>query len=239
MSLCYMFQGGRVILVGGERVPDRAEIPAELLARAVNSGLVDHDGGDDLWAELPDDCEIPAGFAACERRTCWTTAGEEQFFRIGKAFHYMDWRRTHKFCGKCGGKCGFDESEWAMRCERCGELTYPIICPAIIVCVERDGKILMGHGVNFPPGRYSVLAGFVEPGENLEQCVEREVYEESKIRVKNIKYFGSQPWAFPRSLMLGFTAEWESGEIQADGKEVSDIGWFSPDALPEYTHSTL
>ena len=187
MSLCYMFHKGRVILAGGGRVPERGEVPDCLAARFVNSGLVDRDGADDVWAELADECEIPAGFEAQERRTCWTTAGEEQFFRIGKAFHYMDWERTHKFCGRCGAANVFDDGEWAMRCTKCGELIYPVICPAIIVCVERDGKILMGHGVNFPPGRYSVLAGFVEPGESLEECVAREVYEETKIRVKKRK----------------------------------------------------
>ena len=234
MSLCYMFHKGRVILAGGGRVPERGEVPDCLAARFVNSGLVDRDGADDVWAELADECEIPAGFEPCERRTCWTTAGEEQFFRIGKAFHYMDWERTHKFCGRCGTANVFDDKEWAMRCPRCGELIYPVICPAIIVCVERDGKILLGHGVNFPPGRYSVLAGFVEPGESLEECVAREVYEETKVRVKNVKYFASQPWAFPRSLMLGFTAEWESGEICPDEGEIEDAKWFAPDEIPEY-----
>ena len=121
-----------------------------------------------------------------------------------------------------------------MRCPGCGELISPAICPAIIVCVGRDGKILLGHGVNFPPGRYSVLAGFVEPGESLEECVAREVYEETKVRVKNVKYFASQPWAFPRSLMLGFTAEWESGEICPDEGEIEDAKWFAPDEIPEY-----
>ena len=116
MSLCYMFHKGRVILAGGGRVPERGEVPDCLAARFVNSGLVDRDGADDVWAELADECEIPAGFEPSERRTCWTTAGEEQFFRIGKAFHYMDWERTHRFCGRCGAANVFDDREWAMRC---------------------------------------------------------------------------------------------------------------------------
>lgn len=234
MSLCYMFRNGRVILDGGGRVPEAGEVPPSLMERAVSSGLVDRDGGSDLWAEIDGGAALPDGFSERERRSCWAELGEEQFFRVGKAFHYMDWRRTHRFCGRCGAENVFDEKEWAMRCTKCGELAYPVICPAIIVCVERGGKILLGHGVNFPPGRYSVLAGFVEPGESLEQCVAREVYEESKIRVKNIKYFASQPWAFPRSLMLGFTAEWESGEICPDRTEVSDVRWFAPEEIPDY-----
>lgn len=233
MSLCYIFQKDRVVLDAEGRVPDCRDLPPSLSSRFVNAGSVDREGGD-TWAELDAGCAIPEGFSARERRTCWTTAGEEQFFRIGKAFHYMDWQRTHKFCGKCGAANIYDVEERAMRCPACGELVYPVICPAIIVRVEREGKILLGHGANFPPGRYSVLAGFVEPGESLEECVAREVYEETKIRVKNIKYFGSQPWPFPRSLMLGFTAEWESGEIGADGREVTDAGWFAPGEIPEY-----
>lgn len=234
MSLCYIFQNGKIILTADGRVPERGEC-AELRRGVINRGLLDKEEPDgDLWAELSPETELCAGMDACERRVSWTSVGEEQFFRIGKAFHYMDWQRTHRFCGKCGAPAHFDASELAMRCERCGELYYPVICPAVIVCVEKEGRILLGHGVNFPKGRYSVLAGFVEPGESLEECVAREVYEESNIRVKNIKYFMSQPWAFPRSLMLGFTAEWAEGEIKPQLSELTDVRWFAPDEIPDY-----
>ena len=234
MSFYYIFLRGRIVLRENGSVP-RQDKAACLESFLVNSGYVDKNGETpDRWGELDENFSLPEGFSAFERRGCWTVVGEEQFFRIGKAFHIMDWQRLHKFCGRCGAENVYDASEGAMRCKKCGELFYPVIAPAVIVCVEKEGKILLGHGVNFPAGRYSVLAGFVEPGENLEECVRREVWEEAHIKLKNIKYFASQPWPFPRSLMLGFTAEWESGEICPDTSEVTDVRWFAPDEIPEY-----
>ena len=263
MSFYYIFQNGKIILKENGAIPEATDA-GKFRKNFLNSGCVDKEDNaahaadasaglppeeiydvragrgqgaarvGDRWAELDTEAALPEGFAACERRGCWTAVGEEQFFRIGKAFHIMDWQRLHKHCGRCGAANLFDPAEGAMRCPSCGELFYPVISPAIIVCVEKEGKILLGHGVNFPAGRYSVLAGFVEPGESLEECVAREVYEESRIRVKNIRYFNSQPWPFPRSLMLGFVAEWESGDICPDTTEVTDVRWFAPGEIPEY-----
>lgn len=234
MSFYYMFLNGKIVLKRDGTLPHVQDVQS-FKPYFVNSGYVDKQHRDgDQWVELSADAPVPEGFSLCERRTSWTVAGEEQFFRIGKAFHYMDWQRLHKFCGKCGAKNIFDPGEGAMKCTRCGEYFYPVIAPAIIVCVEKDGKILLGHASRFPAGRYSVLAGFVEPGEDLEECVSREVFEESGISLKNIKYFASQPWAFPRSLMVGFTAEWASGEVRPDLSEIMDVRWFAPDEIPEY-----
>lgn len=233
MSFLYLFQGNSIVLKN-KALPEKSD--AALFEGAVcRSGAVDRDKPDgDAWAEIEANAALPDGFALHERRGLWTTLDAEQFFRVGKAFHYMDWRRDHKFCGRCGTPSVFDEREFAVRCPACGELYYPVISPAIIVAVERDGKLLMGHGVNFPSGRYSVLAGFVEPGESLEECVAREVYEEARIRVKNVRYFASQPWAFPHSIMLGFIADWAGGEIEPELDEVTDVRWFAPDEIPEY-----
>lgn len=235
MPNVYAFSDGKIVLRdNGTALPDRdSDIGLEKLF--LNRGFVNKEDRDgDIWAELPEDATLPLGYSLCERRELWPVFDEKTFFRAGKAYHLMEWQRTHKFCGVCGARSEFDGRELAMRCPECGELVFPVIAPAIIVAVEKDGKLLMGHGVSFPPGRFSVLAGFVEPGESLEECVRREVYEESKILVKNISYFGSQPWPFPRSLMAGFTAEWESGDIEPDMTEVTDIRWFAPDEMPEY-----
>lgn len=234
MSKHYLFQNGKIILAdNGKTVPDH--LPESMKEYLINSGFVDkehHEG--DLWAELSEQAPLPPDMALFERRTAWLTLGEQNFFRMGKAFHIMDWQRTHRFCGRCGSEMTFDSRESAMSCPSCREQYFPVICPAVIVAVVKEGHLLMGHGINFPAGRYSVLAGFTEPGESLEGTVMREIYEESRIHVKNISYFGSQPWPFPRSLMVGFTAEWESGEIVPEVSELTDVRWFAPKEIPDY-----
>ena len=234
MKKLFLFQHGKILLREDGRLISGSD-NAGLAEMFVNSGIVDRKTPDgDQWAELDPDAALPAGYALFERRTVWNLVGEEVFFRIGKAFHIMDWQRSHKFCGLCGGRNHYDEAEAALRCDSCGELTFPVICPAIIVSVVKDGKLLMGHNTNFPKGRYSVLAGFAEPGESLEDCVRREISEEAGIEVGDIRYFGSQPWPFPHSLMVGFTAEWQGGEITPDGSELLDVGWYAADEIPEY-----
>src|SRR5512136_2294147 len=124
-------------------------------------------------------------------------------------------------------------NERAKQCPVCGLMSYPRLSPAIIIAVVREtpqGKrLLMARNHRFPAGRYSVVAGYVEPGESLEECAYREVCEEVGIGIKNLRYFGSQPWPFPSSLMVGFTAEYDGGEIRLEESEIADAGWFAPD----------
>ena len=150
----------------------------------------------------------------------------------GLASQFINWSRNHKFCGKCGKLTEDKKDERAKICTACGQIYYTRLSPAIIVAVTRGDRLLMGNSPRFPSKFYSVLAGFVEPGESLEECVKREVREEVAIEVKNIRYFGSQPWPFPDSLMIGFTAEYESGEIRVDKNELSDAAWFARDEIP-------
>jgi NAD+ diphosphatase len=157
---------------------------------------------------------------------------EEIFFLSGRASQILNWDNTHKFCSRCGTATEAVHGERAKRCPKCGFITYPRICPAIITAVIKDDKILLAHNSNFPEGLYSVVAGFVEPGETFEECVKREILEEVNLKVKNIKYFSSQPWPFPNSLMIAFTAEYESGEIDVDQVEITHADWFSIDNLP-------
>ncbi len=155
------------------------------------------------------------------------------FVRLaGLANQYINWNRNHRFCGKCGKFTENKDDERAKVCPSCGQIYYPRLSPAIIVAVLKDDKLLMASSPRFPSKFYSVLAGFVEPGETLEECVRREVFEEVGIKIKNIKYFGSQPWPFPDSLMVGFTADYDSGEFVIDEKEISDAGWFKKDEIP-------
>ncbi len=166
--------------------------------------------------------------------------GETLFASAGVASQVVGWKRTHKYCGRCGNPTISSKNERSMVCTRCGLVNYPRITPAIIVAIVRDDRILLARAVRFRPRLYSVLAGFVEPGENLEECLVREVLEEVSITVTDIRYFGSQPWPFPHSLMIAFTARYAGGEIVPDPSEIVDAGWFEKDRLPEIPpHGTI
>ena len=150
-----------------------------------------------------------------------------------KTQHLLNWDRSTKYCGCCGSLYERKEDERAKKCPKCGNLQFPRISPAIIVGIKKENEILMAHNSGFREGLYSVIAGFVEQGETLEMAVKREVYEEVGIKVKNIKYFQSRPWNSIDSLMLGFIAEYESGEIKVDGKEIVDARWCDKEHMPE------
>ena len=157
---------------------------------------------------------------------------EDMFWIAGRAIQMVNFNHDHKFCGRCGSLTESLEGERAKKCFKCGHINYPRISPAIIVAVMRNEKLLLAHNTNSPKDMYSVVAGFVEAGETFEECVSREVLEETGITVKNIKYFGNQPWPFPNSLMIGFTADYASGEIQVDGKEIGHADWYISTGMP-------
>jgi NAD+ diphosphatase len=167
-----------------------------------------------------------------EMRNIHRALGEERFRLAGAANQLVHWADTHRFCGRCATRTERVTGERAMRCPSCGLLAYPRISPAVIVLVRRGAEALLARGTRFPVPFYSTLAGFVEVGESLEETVAREIREEVGIEVKNIRYFGSQPWPFPHSLMVGFDAEWAGGEIAIDGKEILDAKWFRANELP-------
>ncbi|NLC55753.1 MAG: NAD(+) diphosphatase [Armatimonadetes bacterium] len=143
-----------------------------------------------------------------------------------RAVHVAHWDLASRYCGRCGEPTALAVDERAKQCPACGQRSYPQIAPAVIVAVRRGDRILLARSPRFAPGMFSVLAGFVEPGETLEQCVHREIREEVGIEIGNLRYFGSQPWPFPNSLMLGFTAEYVAGEIMVDRVEVLEADWF-------------
>lgn len=158
---------------------------------------------------------------------------EELIWIAGRANQLVDWSRTHQHCGVCGHLTEDKSDERAKICPQCGTVNYPRLSPAVIVAVLKDNQILLARNKRFRLPFYSVLAGFVEPGETLEECVQREIREEVNIRVKNIRYFGSQPWPFPNSLMIAFVADYADGEIATDGLEIVEAAWFSKDELPQ------
>jgi NAD+ diphosphatase len=185
------------------------------------------------WAaEVAPDAEPPEGTVFRELRSLWTGVDEGFFAMAGRAKQIVDWHETHRFCGRCGAETVAGPDEHAKECPRCGMLFYPRLSPAAIVLVKRGDDVLLARSPGFPSGMYSVLAGFVEPGESIEETIEREICEEVGVEVKNVRYFGSQPWPFPNSLMIGFTADYAGGEIWAEPSEIEDAGWYSAHDLP-------
>lgn len=181
--------------------------------------------------ELP---ELPENLVAIELMEVSKQTGNPDLFRLaGAANHILHWNSMNRFCGRCGSKMIEKKDERAKQCIECGNLVYPRISPAVITAVFRGDQILLAHNRNFRIGLYSLIAGFVEPGETLEQCVKREIMEEVGIKVKNVTYAGSQPWSFPDTLMVAFTAEYESGEISPDKVEIIDASWYRADNLPD------
>lgn len=183
--------------------------------------------------EVPKGVSPPTGMRFEGLRQIYGQMNETLFSVAGRALQIVDWDRTHQFCGRCGSKTRTHVTERAKECPQCGLLHFPRLAPAIIVLIQRGREVLLARARRFETPMYSTLAGFVEPGETLEEAVIREVKEESGITVKEIRYFGSQPWPFPHSLMVGFTANYASGVINVSDGENVDVRWFTADSLPE------
>jgi NAD+ diphosphatase len=240
----FIVQGDKMVLsqAGEEVAPPMAANPAELGIEPVRTLYLGYlESGDsqrlDCYAvEMATDAPLPQGMMAEGLRALYPQLGDTLWGVAGRAVQILAWDRTHQFCGQCGTQTENAGHERSKRCPSCGLVAYPRLSPAIIIAVVRkteDGNcILLARNHRFPPGRYSVVAGYVDPGESLEECAHREVCEEVGIRIKNLRYFGSQPWPFPNSLMIGFTAEYDGGEIRLEESEIADAGWFAADALP-------
>jgi NAD+ diphosphatase len=176
---------------------------------------------------------LPEGWHAAGLRQWFGRLPEPHLAIAMRAVQLLEWDRTHRFCGACGTATELIPGERAYRCPSCSLSVYPRISPAMMVLITRGRELLLARGVTFPPGRYSALAGFLEAGESIEDAIHREVREEVALEVHDLRYFASQSWPFPNSLMIAFTAEWKSGEIQPDPAEIADAQWFDIDALPE------
>lgn len=176
--------------------------------------------------------EAPVGWEWKPFRSVIGALQERDWITAARALAYVNWRASTRFCGRCGAPNGDKPDEIARLCPACGALSFPRISPAVLAVVRRGDRLLLARNASFKAGTWSVLAGFVEPGETLEGCVRREVREEVSIEVEPRAYLGSQPWPFPDQLMLGLSAEWVSGELAPDGVEIAEAGWFGPGDLP-------
>jgi NAD+ diphosphatase len=234
-ALWFAFQGSQLLI---RREQDRAVVPELIHPRKLGLeplreqylGVLDGTG---CYA-----CEVAAGVAPPEGMT-WTglrglfgLVDDALFALAGRAVQVMDWDRSHQYCGRCGTPTVVKAGERARECPSCGQTHYPRIAPAVMALVRKGDELLLARSPHFPPGMHSALAGFVEPGESLEQCLQREVLEEVGIEVTNLRYFSSQPWPFPHSLMIAFNCDYAAGEIVPEPGEIEAAGWFDLDHLP-------
>ncbi len=235
-SLYFIFKNGKLLLSKNKKgeycVPSAKDFKELNLKPAELIYLGKYEKRDCFSGELEDKEKLTKNLAPFELRKTYSLIGLDFFQIAGYASQITNWNKNSRYCGRCGSKVEDMEEERAKICPKCKLINYPTVFPAIIVAVVKKDMILLAKARRFRANLYSVLAGFVEIGENIEQCIQREIKEEVGIEVKNIKYFGSQPWPFPNSLMIAFTAEYKKGEITIDKKEILDAGWFKATELP-------
>ena len=250
MDGAYIFQGNSLVIpVETQDSELTEELSFELIDAAFGSlNDIDRftvpsvDRGEKIRTVTIPEGALPAGWKAINLRQVLNTVavgkmaeGKSQLGRLMRSCHLGTWRRESRFCGSCGSaNRDADEEGPARQCPACGRLEFPRISPAVIIIVTNDkDEIVLAHNKKFASGVYSIIAGFTEVGESLEDTVAREIKEEVNIEVKDIRYIGSQPWPFPNSLMLGFSARYSEGELKPDGEEIEDAAWFAKDNLPE------
>jgi len=232
--LWVIVQGNSVLLSGG--TPPSVVFPQTAfpgIAGTKRTQYLGYLGGIPCYAaELPVEFPVPEGYRFSMVRELFGALSDENLALAAYAVRIIDFDRSTRYCGRCGHETRQLRTERAKLCTDCNRIIYPRISPAIIVLVKKGEEVLLARGPRFPPGQFSVLAGFVESGENCEETVHREVKEEVGLDVTNIRYFGSEPWPFPDSLMLGFVADYAGGGITIDNNEITSAGWFCRENLP-------
>jgi len=228
-ALWFAFHGDRLLV---RPVAERAALLdyAELAALGADFEASHYlgrlDDVDCYALALDDALEAPADTVFEGLRALYGRLPDEHFSIAGRAVQILLWDQTHRFCGRCGQPTVHAQAERAKLCPNCGLLSFPRLSPAVIMLIRRGDELLLARNKAFADGFFSVLAGFVEPGESLEETVAREVREEVGLDVSDIRYFGSQPWPFPHSLMIGFTASYAGGEIRLQADEIAEAAWF-------------
>ena len=237
---CFAFVGGQLLLPEGDPAALLPTAPRWLAAVATSRHYLGQLAGHDCWAlGLP---EAPPGWQPMPLRTAMMRfdaapqgpAGQASMLSAlaGRAAQLLEWDRTHRHCGVCGTPTELQAAERARICPACRHTAYPRLSPAMMALVWRPGELLLARSPHYAKGMYSALAGFVEAGESLEDCVHREVAEEVGLQVGELRYYGSQSWPFPNSLMVAFTARYVAGDIVPQAGEIEDAQWFPLDDLP-------
>jgi NAD+ diphosphatase len=230
----FVFRGDELLVAAPEPCVPHCNLPKELGMMPTRIQYLGVWSGVHCWsAEAAKETLAPQGWSWQGLRSLFSVLDDAAFALAGRALQIVDWDRTHQYCGGCGSATVARTHERSRECPGCGLVAYPRLAPAVMALVRRERELLLARSPRFPKGMYSALAGFVEPGETIEQCLEREVMEETGIRVRGARYFASQPWPFPHSLMIAFFAEYESGELRADGIEIEDAKWFEVCNLPK------
>ncbi len=234
-TLAFAFRDARILVGGTDDAPFVPPIShLERLGIGGDRHYLGELGGTGCLALcLPADAPEPAGWRYAGLRALFFRLPEPVLAIAARAFQVVEWDRTHRYCGRCGTPTRDKPGERAKECPACGYTAYPRVTPAMMVLVTRGREILLARAPRFPPGMYSALAGFVEPGETIEDCIHREVREEVGIEVRAIRYFASQSWAFPHSLMIAYTAEYAGGDLRPDAAEIAEARWFAWDAVPD------
>lgn len=230
-ALLFISEGSRLLLREDGRLPEGR--PEDFQVDLVNPlGL--QGGVPVVGARLAG--EVPSGFTLRPLRSLYEVLPEELFGLAGYAVQVVEWDRTHRFCGACGTPTVRSERETSKVCPNCGLSAYPRVAPVVMVLVTRGEEggreLLLARGPHFAPGMYSALAGFVEPSETLEHACHREVHEEVGVEISGLRYRFSQPWPFPHSLMIAFTAQDAGGDLVLQPEEIEDAGWYRMNALP-------
>ncbi len=237
-ALWFAFDGGKLLVQmtqDGPALPTFAHPHLHGMETAQEHYLGTYDGTHCYAAELAaaqTAQRLPEGHAMLGLRDMLNHVDDTLAGISGRAFQILEWNRNHKYCGRCGGETVPRENERARTCPTCKRTSYPPVAPAIMILISHGRKLLLARKFGWGNTRYSALAGFVEPGETLETTVVRETREEVGVEIKNIKYFGSQPWPFPNNLMIAFTAEYAGGDVTPDGVEIEEAAFYDVDELP-------
>jgi NAD+ diphosphatase len=234
-AVVFAFDDGKLVtrsIADAPQVPTLREVRA-LAAIGTLHYLGDLGGQPFLAAAITREAALPQGWQSSGLRALFFRLPDPLLALAARAFQIVEWDTTHRFCGRCATPLVDRAGERARECPACGLIAYPRVSPAMMALVIRDRDVLLARAPRFPGAMYSALAGFVEPGETIEDCVHREVREEVGIEIDRLEYFGSQSWAFPHSLMIAFTAHHAGGELRPDPTEIADARWFPIDALPD------
>ncbi len=217
---------------GNYTIPFQENAPTDIAVPASEIHNITPLDGKEVKTYATDSISTDPQYELCALRTSYKKLALELYLKAGKCAEILYWDANTQFCGKCGGRMKL-HTDISKVCQKCGREIWPQLSTAIIVLIHKGDDVLLVHANNFKGHYYGLVAGFVETGETLEQAVSREVMEETGLKIKNIRYFSSQPWPYPCGLMVGFNAEYESGEIKLQRSELGAGGWFNKNALPE------